>query len=151
MSLVDLLKRARGLVAGGWREPFCFDSQGVICAPYDEGVTTFDVLSALELAAAELGTGNVFDAVAELERAALPAAGQLARAFERLEAQLVRSVAMTPEAAAHLEQVAAQPGADLCLFTWLSADDRRLDQVLAAFDTAITRAQTAARSSKGAA
>ena len=52
MSLVQTLRRARKVLAGGWSEPFCRDAEGRHSVPEAEETTLFSVEGALELSRA---------------------------------------------------------------------------------------------------
>jgi hypothetical protein len=142
VSVLEALKKARHQVAGGWSEPFCRDSHGVVCAADSEGVATFDVHSALALYA----TGDeLWDAVELLTFVALPAAASFHQAATTFLASGLEEDAL---AAVH---AAGAPGAGTQLPAWLERPGRKLEHVLKAFDLAILRASASSTNRRGAA
>jgi hypothetical protein len=119
MTLVQGLKRARALIAGGWSEPFSLDARGVQ-VPFDaEEVAKFTVVDALCVAQV-LPEGWV-----ALEDVARPA-----HAYFR---ELTHAAWLRTAARAALVE-----GADLQ--QWIQTPGRKLAEVLRIFDVAILRA-----------
>lgn len=52
MTVYDVVKRARGLLAHGWSVAVTLDGNGRICSPHAEEATRFAMLDAIEAASA---------------------------------------------------------------------------------------------------
>ena len=137
MSVLETLRRARELVAGGWNEPMCRDAFGCWCTPNDECLVDFSVDGAVCAAATE--AGDISGALAALRAVALPASS----AFEQVAERFLDSG--TEEDALVVVQVAGVAGSDGDLQGWLEAPGRKLEHVLAVFDKAVLRAKREGR------
>ncbi|MGH9811543.1 MAG: DUF6197 family protein [Candidatus Acidiferrales bacterium] len=49
----ELLRRVGRILEAGWSEPLCYDSDGCVCAPDDEGAVRFSVVDAVQVIAGE--------------------------------------------------------------------------------------------------
>lgn len=120
------LRHARGLIAGGWSEPFNLNGAGApVLDPLDEGLARFSVDGALREAA----------------RCQRIPPEQLVAAWDLLEAIAAPAFAAfrdapTPEAMVTASRL---PGVAVQLQDWLEARGRRLGEVLAVFDAAILK------------
>jgi hypothetical protein len=127
VTLVEVLRGARELVARGWAEP--------VTVHAENGVR-YAVLDAIDIAAGRphQEPGLVAEAMLFLESVALPAMA----AFDTAVKEAMDGRATL----ADVVFAARTPGASLTLQQWLEQRGRQLAEVLAAFDAAILRAKS---------
>lgn len=132
LDVVQVLKRARMNVAGGWAEPFCKDRQGRMCFFDSEEVFTFSVAGALAAA------GGSPEAWALIDRLADPLgarAEELTLRYNRTKTDVDGRVAIEAIAACSTQSWRGLDG-------WLERPDRSLADVVKLFDRAILKAKT---------
>ncbi len=134
MSVLDALRQARALIAGGWSEPMSTDSAGNLCLVDDEAIAKFCVADALTLACR--GRCSYLEAEDALKAVLVPAWSS------REGFELRAAVPPTDEELSTWVSLCQAKGAAVSLSEWLEHPARKLEHVLRGFTLAILRAKS---------
>lgn len=112
-DLVQRLTALRDLLAPGWTEPFCRDTEGRMCSESDEGVASFSLFGALRLVCKPGEADEVYAAIeAQSSATYLEAATATEAALANWNAETARRALRACRAA----------GADESLLDWLRSN-----------------------------
>jgi hypothetical protein len=134
VTLVESLRKARELIAGGWCEPMSQDAGGCWCSNGCEGISRFCLADALLVSTR--GSFNYIAAEDLLKSVLVPTSF----AVEQFERRGLKD--MTDEGLKSYASLRRTRAATFTLTMWLESPGRPVEELLRGFSLAILRAKS---------